>query len=442
MEEDTVNENNPQETSLYEPSDGLARLDLETEQMMDSVQTFLMTPPSNKQTSGQSSAPDLLPRLCAYENTPSVEVEIDEKVSSSPFIPTGDLLNLQNETEAIIDSMKSSFMTPPPGFEECSTSHETKKSNAELAISPFALSDDLAKLQDETEGMMDSIKSSLMTPQTKVPNKFDDLDKNFDPNRDDTQEDLPRDVSFFSDDGINEEIHTLDEAMPNLKEDLQKMDENSEESGKKEDNMHSFEGRSEKEEVHETVEEAGDEAERQINHEYDTAISVEVETLTYLQNLKDSEELDFPKDSRSIEERLSKEIYLAKEELLKSDEPDCTKDEQDRTLGNMVCGSEMETGYSQTDIHILEVKVDKNKSCAEMKDSRMETNDEGLVYELAMIPVDLVNVMIESKIVRRATSSGIFSFVSSVVITYPREVLVVIIAIYFYRTIKVAFLET
>lgn len=426
MEEDTVNENNSQETSLFEPPDALVRLDLETEQMMESVQSFLMTPPSNKQPSGQSSASDLLPRHYVYENTPSVDVEIDEKVSSSPFIPTEDLLNLQNETEAIIDSMKSSFMTPPPGFEEFSTSHDTKKSNEELAISPFALSDDLAKLQDETEVMMDSIKSSLMTPQTKVPNKFDDLDKKFDSNRDDAQEDLPRDVSFSSDDGIDEEIHTLDEAMPTLKEDLQ----------------HSFEGRSEKEEVHETVEEAGDTAERQMNYEYDTAILDEAENLTCLQNLK-----DFPNDSRSIEERLSKEIYLAKEELLKSDALGCTKEEQDCTIGNMVSGSEMETGYSQTDIHILEVKVDKNKSCTKtlqkcesQKDSRMETYDEGLVYELAMISVDLVNVMIESKIERIATSSGVFSFVNSVVRNYPREILVVITAIYFYRTIKVVFL--
>jgi hypothetical protein len=273
-----------------------------------------------------------------------------------------------------------------------------------------------------------------MTPQQRLNENVKSLQKENDSTRDDIDSscvdtpkgNLPVNISFFSDDGINEEINTLDEAMPNLTEDLQKVNEN-------EDNMISMEGILQvEEEVHEAIEEAGNMLLEEVN-------------LTGLQSIKDNEDLDCSKDAKSIEERLSKEILLAKEELSKSEKLDGPKNDQDCTVGNMESGSETVNQQSQVDIHNLEVKVDENKSCSKIllkcetqKDSRMESNDEGLIYELAMIPVDLVNVIIESKIVRAAANSGAFAFVSSVVKCYPRELLVTIIAIYLYRAIKLA----
>jgi hypothetical protein len=65
---------------------------------------------------------------------------------------------------------------------------------------------------------------------------------------------------------------------------------------------------------------------------------------------------------------------------------------------------------------------------------------DGLIYELAMIPVDLVNFIIESNIARAVSNSSAFMFVTGVVKNYPFELLIVIIAIYLYRAVKLAFL--
>jgi hypothetical protein len=454
MDENFLYENQSKESSLYEPPDALARLDLETEQLMDSVQTFLKTPPPNKQTAGQSSSPDIVHSLDFDGESPSDDAEEEQKDSSSPFVPTGDLLNLQNETDEMMDSMKSSLMTPPPGFQKIATQHEKNPIESPLLMSPFAPSADLAKLRNETEDMMDSIKSSLMTPRTKVNDNFEGFDTTDNSNRDSIDssgtynppEDSPLNVSFFSDDGINEEIHTLDEAIPNLKEDLHNINESTVENEQKEDNVYSSEDIC-TEEVHKTVEEADDEVEKEMDSENETASLVEEVIVASIRSSQDNEQIDSSIATAIVEERLLKEISLAKEELSKSKELDCTKDEQEFVIGKMVAGSDIDTTKFQSDAYRLDAIVYTNESQSDViqgwesqKDSTIEMKGDGLIYELAMIPVDLVNFIIESNIARAISNSSAFMFVTSVVKNYPFELLIVIISIYLYRAVKLAFL--
>lgn len=88
------------------------------------------------------------------------------------------------------------------------------------------LSSDLERLYDETEGMIDSIKASLTTPQK---NLLDDSNAKKDSDERDLQNTYSpnssqHSSSFFSDDGITKEVQTLDVAMSLLKEEIQKFD--------------------------------------------------------------------------------------------------------------------------------------------------------------------------------------------------------------------------
>ena len=134
----------------------------------------------------------------------------------------------------------------------------------------------------------------------------------------------------------------MDEAIPNLKEDLHNINESTVENEQKEDNVYSSEDIC-TEEVHKTVEEADDEVEKEMDSENETASLVEEVIVASIRSSQDNEQIDSSIATAIVEERLLKEISLAKEELSKSKELDCTKDEQEFVIGKMVAGSDIDT---------------------------------------------------------------------------------------------------
>lgn len=438
----------------YFPSGELTQQVLEIEEMIESTQDTLRTP--SKQSAGENSSSSIL-----ANRDPFSLIEIsDERPPPSPFVPSSELLKLQDETEEMMDSIKASLMTPPHGLEKGPMQSDHNINEREMPASSVSYDDEIGTLKGEGENMMDSIKSSLMTSSyhdqfsfvavgAKKLQESELCIAQTDYTGDLLASNPPlTDLSFISDDGVTQEINTLNDVMSDLKEDLQNVPS------------------------HEHVEQEISAP----NHEETILLSasiiqeevldmhVEKLKVTSQPNMESEDIYSNLDEAKMIEERLAREILLAKEELLKTEQELRGSNSIKPAYSNASTGP-CETPVSQTTIsYNLEVASSANDSFESglsleeedellIADGRPEEelsalhskqdgmtcidkmDSEGLLFELAMIPIDLVSAMVDSSVISSIFKSGVMRCVVYVVQHHPREVLVVIFAVYLYRIV-------
>lgn len=430
----------------YVPSRELSQ---QVEDVMESIQDEdTLRTPLSKQSAGENSSSSIV-----VDRVPIFSTEvISDRCPTSPFALSSELLQLQNETEKMMDSIKASLMTPPQGFKGVMHSDHSLKEATSPPTSPLEHKNEISKVPE----MMDSIKSSLMTSSyhdqfsfVAVGAKKLQESEVLNAEKESTDDNLTRsasliDLSFFSDDGITQEIDTLNDAMPNLKEDLRsvpRMNRDQDETAPihtelpQEDLILSSEERIQPEVLN-------------VDQDDDLILP----QLQFERNVSDLDE------AKMIEERFTREILLAREEMLKAQQQVDARLLTDLSNFNTSTGEnpceisasqnaqETECALfandsSESGISMEQDELSLQASNADLPEKEHDQMDsEGLIFELAMIPIDIVSSIVDSSVATSISKSGLMKGIVYLVQNYPREVLVLVLSVYLYRMTKTAFL--